>query len=193
MTKKSFDKRPVPSVADLRARQIEMTVAAVREALSSDDLDDYNSVLHGLAGDDSDRNIALAAIKLVHEARSSAADETEIPDASKRMKDRGAKFDKRGDKGARPNKPHRKGGERSSGDTGFIYVGLGRQGGMRPGDLVGAIANETDLVGREIGPIRISDKFAVVGVPDAAVDRVIGALKATTVKGKKPRIRRYVD
>ncbi len=44
-------------------------------------------------------------------------------------------------------------------------MSLGRKAGVRPGDLVGAIANETGLSGREIGPIRITDNYSVVGVP----------------------------
>ena len=50
--------------------------------------------------------------------------------------------------------------------TGYVYVAMGRSAGMRPGDLVGAIANETGLEGRQIGPIRIADHYSVVGVPE---------------------------
>ena len=38
--------------------------------------------------------------------------------------------------------------------------------GIRPQDLVGAIANETHLGGREIGPIKIAERFSIVGVPE---------------------------
>ena len=69
LTKQKFEIAKVPTVSDLRERQIELTVAAVREALGAVDLEDFNTVLHALAGEDSDRNIALAAIKLVHESR----------------------------------------------------------------------------------------------------------------------------
>jgi ATP-dependent RNA helicase DeaD len=58
---------------------------------------------------------------------------------------------------------------------------------------VGCIANETDLVGREIGPIKITEKFSVVGVPERSIDKVITALKHTTIKGKKPNVRPYTD
>ena len=69
LTKQTITVAKVPSVADLRSRQIELTVAQVRESLASPDLEDYNSILHALSGDDSDRNIALAAIKIVHAER----------------------------------------------------------------------------------------------------------------------------
>ena len=57
---------------------------------------------------------------------------------------------------------------------------------MRPGDLVGAIANESDLTGRDIGPINIADNFSTVDVPAAAADAVIAAIKQTTIKGNAP-------
>lgn len=200
LTRQKITVEKVPSVADLRAKQIEMTVTAVRESLASDDLDDYQAIMHGLAGEDSDRNIALAAIKLVHAARGATVDEREIPDASefnKRDKfDKKGKFNKGGkgnfDKGPRKTKdgkpmPPRGGGE----DTGFVHINLGRKMGLRPADLVGAIANESGLTGRDIGPIRISENYSVVGVPEEAVERVIKAMQATKVRGKQADIRRY--
>ena len=198
LTKQKFEIATVPTVSDLRERQIELTVAAVREALTAVDLEDFNSVLHALSGEDSDRNIALAAIKLVHESRGATIDEFEIPDASDRLRgkpnDGKKKFDKKaprntGEKDRGGNKGQRSGGA----GTAFVHVSLGRKAGVRPGDLVGAIANETGLVGREIGPIRISDAFSVVGVPEASVEHVIETMQSTTMRGKRARVRRFVE
>jgi ATP-dependent RNA helicase DeaD len=198
LTKQKFEIATVPTVADLRERQIELTVAAVREALSAVDLEDFNAVLHALAGDDSDRNIALAAIKLVHESRGATIDELEIPDASDRMRGKSSdgkkKFDTKaprnaGEKDRSGNKGQRSGGA----GTAFVHVSLGRKAGVRPGDLVGAIANETGLVGREIGPIRISEAFSVVGVPEASIEHVIETMQSTTMRGKRARVRRFVE
>ena len=89
-----------------------------------------------------------------------------------------------------------KGDERTreaDGPTGYLYVGLGRKGGVRPGDLVGAIANESGLEGRQIGPIRISDNFSVVGVPERRIDDIIATMKSTMIRGKKTTVRRYTD
>ena len=72
-------------------------------------------------------------------------------------------------------------------------MGIGRKGGIRPGDLVGLIANESKLSGREIGPIKITEQFSIVGVPEARVDDVITSLKGTTLKGKRHNARRYTD
>ncbi len=226
LTKQQISIESVPTVADLKARLIGQTVEAIRTALSSDNLNDFNEVLNALSGEHNMRTIALAAIKLVHEADAGTVDEVEIPDASKRFdrnedrarKDRwrdregggqgggqgGGKGDW-GDRKAGPAKGARgqqvrgmKGDDRNAGDpnqgpTGFLYVSLGRKGGVRPGDLVGAIANESGLEGRQIGPIRISDNFSVVGVPERKVDDVVAAMRSTVIRGKKTSVRRYTD
>jgi ATP-dependent RNA helicase DeaD len=195
LTKQKIAIERVPTVADLRARQIEQTVSAVREALASDDLDDYNDVLNALAGDHNMRTIALAAVKLAHEAGGATVDEAEIPDFSHKVDrgprpDRPDRGDRPGQKGPRTSSPNHRGGTVG---TGFIYVGLGRKGGIRPGDLVGLIANESNLSGREIGPIKITEQFSIVGVPEARVDDVIASLRGTLLKGKRPNARRYTD
>ncbi len=208
LTKQKFTFATVPTVADLRARQIELTVSAIRESLAADDLDEFAGVLDGLAGDGSERDIALAAIRLVHEGRGATMDEQEIPDASEWMQrdDRqragsgrdgsrraGSPRDERQLK--RPGRRSETGDRRPGGqdETGFLYVSLGRKGGVRPGDLVGAIANESGLTGRQIGPIRIADNYSVVGVPAESVDDVIRSMQSASMRGKPVRIRRYSE
>jgi ATP-dependent RNA helicase DeaD len=71
-----------------------------------------------------------------------------------------------------------------------IFVGAGRIAGIRPQDLVGAIANEAHIAGREIGGIQIADRFSLVDVPDGAADRVIQALRGGSLKGRKVTVRR---
>jgi ATP-dependent RNA helicase DeaD len=195
LTKQQIAIERVPTVADLKARRIEQTVDALRDAVSADDLHDYTAVLEALSGEFHERTIALAAIKLAHMADGSATDEVEIPDASipRERRDRNDRAD-RGDRAGRPRR-HDDGGNavESGGPTGYLYVSLGRRAGVRPGDLVGAIANESGLSGRQIGPIRISEKFSVVGVPERSVEQIIEAMRATIIRGKKATIRRYTD
>ena len=148
-------------------------------------------MLNALAGDHNIRTIALAAVKLAHEAGGATLDEAEIPDFSHKVdrSPRPDRADRAGHKGSRPS-PGRSGGTVG---TGFIYVGIGRKGGIRPGDLVGLIANESNLSGREIGPIKITEQFSIVGVPEGRVDDVITSLRGTLLKGKRPNARRYTD
>lgn len=74
-----------------------------------------------------------------------------------------------------------------------LYVGLGRKAGIRPQDLVGAIANESGISGREIGDIKVSDQFSIVEVPGDEVDGILRSMKNVSIRGKKATIRRYRD
>ncbi len=71
-----------------------------------------------------------------------------------------------------------------------LWISAGRNLGIRPKDLVGAIAGETRLTGRDVGDIQIAQRFSLVEVPEDAVDEVIAALRTSSVKGKKVAARR---
>jgi ATP-dependent RNA helicase DeaD len=91
------------------------------------------------------------------------------------------------------SEPERRNGrrdQRSDGDTIRLFFGVGRRSGVRPQDLVGAIANESRLSGRDIGAIEISDRYSLVEVPASAADEVIDALRQSTIKGKRATVRR---
>jgi ATP-dependent RNA helicase DeaD len=74
-------------------------------------------------------------------------------------------------------------------DMARIYIGVGRSQGIRPKDLVGAIANESGLNGRQIGNIEITPNFSLVEVPRASSDEVIRVLRRTTIRGRKTTVR----
>jgi len=207
LTKQKISIEKVPTVADLRARQMEQTRLALRECITSGELDGFRPLVDTLADEFDLTDIALAAVKLMHEASGVNADEKDIPEIAAKKGDykkgdyqkdgyKKGEFKKGDYKKDGPKKhDHKRGddrrepGERFSGPTAKLYIALGRAEGVRPKDLVGAIANETHLSGREIGPISITENFSTVGVPRDAVDDVIEAMKRTTIKGKKAKIR----
>ncbi|MDA0168607.1 DEAD/DEAH box helicase [Solirubrobacter taibaiensis] len=177
ITKQRITFEKIPTVADLRARRLDLTRAGLEESLLEDgDLDHFRVVVETLAENYDLMDVAAAAVKLAHEAGGVSVDEEEIPDASPPPKDRPA----------RPAKP----GKRPDANMTRIFVGAGRVAGVRPKDLVGAITNEAGLTGRDIGGIEIGDRFALVEVPSEAAEHVIKALRGTTIKGKKATIRR---
>jgi ATP-dependent RNA helicase DeaD len=286
LTKQKIAVEKVPTVADLRARQIEVTITNVREMMQSKDLEKYAPVLEAFGEEIDLRAVALSAIKLAHAATGATVNEKEIPDVMDRLdrdrggSDRGARpgsgygsntgsgygssragaaerwptkadknksgpsdrsFDRAPDRGSdrsfdraparggsdrdrpytggsdrdeqapawnaapprdrsesRPERAERparasSGSRPDPGDVGAVYVGVGRAAGIRPGDLVGAIANESNLSGKEIGPIKITEHYSIVGVPADAVDHVVDVLKGTTIKGRSAAVRRYED
>ena len=77
--------------------------------------------------------------------------------------------------------------------TARLYVGAGRLAGIRPGDLVGAIANEAGVDAAAIGAIEITDRFSLVELPATLVDDVADALRGATLRGKRVVVRRDRD
>src|SRR3954454_20536656 len=69
----------LPTVTDLRARRLELTRSALENSLETKDVERYRVVLDSLTGEFDVENIALAAIRLLHEAAGGDADEKEIP------------------------------------------------------------------------------------------------------------------
>ena len=176
----------VPTVADLRARRLELTRAALRESLLEDSLDGFRAVVEALTDEFDVMDVAAAAVKLAHEASAGGGpdDDSDIPQVAARPDD---------DRPARPSSggagPARK-GRALEGPTTRLFVGLGRAAGVRPQDLVGAITGESSLSGRQIGGIEITERFSLVEVPEPAVQEVITALRATMIKGRKATVRR---
>jgi ATP-dependent RNA helicase DeaD len=71
-----------------------------------------------------------------------------------------------------------------------VFVGAGRNAGLRPADLVGAIANEAGVSAREIGANEIEDRFSLVEVSDHVAEDAIRALRSTSLRGLKVTVRR---
>jgi ATP-dependent RNA helicase DeaD len=69
-----------------------------------------------------------------------------------------------------------------------LFVGVGERDGVRAGDLVGAIAGETNIQGSRIGRIEIRDTFSIVEVPADVAEEVIRAVNGTTIKGRAVRV-----
>jgi ATP-dependent RNA helicase DeaD len=180
----------VPTVADLRARRLDMTRAALRESLLTDELDRFRVVVETLTDEFDLMEVALAAVKLAHEAGGGTDDDEEIPQVSFRADQgtgRGATKSGR-PRSAQERTPSRSG--RPGGPAARLFIGAGRDAGVRPGDLVGAITGETGLTGRDVGAIEIHQRFALVEVPETAADEVVRALRATMIKGRKATVRR---
>ena len=196
LTRQRIEVARVPTVADLRARRLALIRAALRECMVEGEIDQYRVVVEALSDEFDVMDIALAAVKLADEQARGEGEEEEIPEArppreaaprtagprAARSHDRG-----RAEPGAGPG-PRRPRGKQPGMTR--LFIGAGRQAGMRPQDLVGAIANEAQVSKREIGTIEIAERFSLVEVASEVADEVIRALRSATVRGRKVTVRR---
>jgi ATP-dependent RNA helicase DeaD len=148
----------LPSAADVAARRIDTFHETLRRTLEEASYEPYLLLVERLSEEFSAAEIAAAAAKLAVEAERPLP--VDAPPAAV-----------------------------SDAEPGMVrlFLDVGRRAGVRPGDLVGAIANEADIPGREIGAIDIYDSFSFVDIPEDRVQRVIDALSAATIKGRPVR------
>ena len=67
-------------------------------------------------------------------------------------------------------------------------IEVGYSHGVKPGSIVGAIANEADISSEYIGRIEIYDDFSTVDLPEGMPEEVRDLLQDTRVRGQKLRI-----
>jgi ATP-dependent RNA helicase DeaD len=186
VTKQKIDIATLPTVADLRARRLELTRAALRERVVAGDLDDVRVVVESLAEEFDILDIAAAAVKLAHIAAVGEGDEQELPPPP-RPQERQPRERFTGDGERRGLRPRRAMG---GAPVARLFFGAGRRAGVRPADLVGAIANEAGVTSRELGAIEIADAFSLVEVPEDKADKIVAAMKRSSLRGNKVQVRR---
>jgi ATP-dependent RNA helicase DeaD len=155
--------RPVriPTASDIAARRRDQFLAALQETLVAGTSDAFVETVESLTEDYSASDIAAAALQMLWKSQDNGQFSVEEEIAA---------------------------GEQPEVGMTRIFIGLGRQEGLRPGDLVGAITNEANISGKSIGAIDILDRTAFVEIPTPDVDRVLLALRRTKLRGRKVKI-----
>jgi ATP-dependent RNA helicase DeaD len=153
----------MPTVADIAARRRETFVEAIREALDSREFESMLPAVSELSETYDPLEVAAAAMQMLWKERHQSDHQ---PDEEEQFADY----------------------EQPEAGMVRIFVGMGRQDGLRPGDLVGAISNESGLDSRQIGVIDVLDRTAFVEVPAAEGARVVDALSNTKLRNRRVKI-----
>lgn len=161
----------MPTHADVAARRVAQLKETISKTIAGEDLDLYVQLVEQLVeeGPHDLADIAAAAAKLASTARPLGEPEPVV---------------------ARPVAVQER---RSEEPTVRLRMDVGKRDGIRPADVVGSIANEAGIAGRDIGPIEIRDTWTVVGVPANAADHVIKSVGRARFRGKAVNIRRAMD
>ncbi len=69
-------------------------------------------------------------------------------------------------------------------------VEVGHAHGVKPGNIVGAIANEAELDSKHIGRITIRDDHSLIDLPEGMPSEILGHLKKVWVAGQRLRMAR---
>jgi len=159
----------VPSNSDIATRQRENLL----ERLKAVDLGDEEGVREWMneltaAGDHTAEDLAVAAIALL--ARDQG---TKLKVSSETTES---------DWQDRPRAPRAEGHFQTVNEV-ELFVATGAQWGVRAGDIVGAIANETGIEGRQIGRITILDRKSFVGLPREIAEKIVADFDTVEIRG----------
>ncbi len=209
VTGRKIEMGRVPTVADLKARRMELTREAIREVIETGETDAFRVIVETLSAEFDVMDIALAAVKLAHDAETGDAKESEVeipspPPVRERFQQQrpnrfdgprpGAPFYPQGAPPARPEqggpaRPHPRRGDGGP-PMARLFFSVGREAGVMPRDLVGAIANTAGVPGQDIGAIQVTDRFSLVEVPEEAAEYVIECMQGVRLRGRPVTCRR---
>jgi ATP-dependent RNA helicase DeaD len=71
-----------------------------------------------------------------------------------------------------------------------LFITVGSRDNVGPGDLVGAIANQANIAGSEVGKVDIRESHSLVEVAAAVADTVIQRVNGTEIRGRRAVVRR---
>ena len=69
-----------------------------------------------------------------------------------------------------------------------LFINIGKDQNVKPGDILGAIAGESGISGRVVGSIDMFDAYTFVDVPQESARLVMKAMKNAKIKGKSVRM-----
>lgn len=195
-----LERGKLPTLEDVMNRRRDAFRDSLRETIDAGDLERYTDIISDLSDEYGSELVAAAALRMLigeqpEETLDTLVDEREWL-SERRPERRGPANERSFDRppwereGRRPEGQRQEGrrsGGATRGDGGpmtRLQLSVGRTDGVRPGDIVGAIANEADIPGRSIGHIELMDRSSFVDVPEHLADRVLRALRNTTIRGR---------
>ncbi len=173
-TRQPIEQMNLPSRADVAGKRIERFKQMITDTLEAQELAFYEEVIDGYQAehDIGMSEIAAALAFLVQRDKplvvKEKAPQEKVPQREQ---------EKRPRRESRPDE----GMER-------YRIEVGREHGVEPKHIVGAIANEADLESRYIGHIRINDTFSTVDLPGGMPKEMFLHLKKVWVCGQQLRI-----
>lgn len=184
-----------PSTDDINQKRIERFKSQITRSLADRDVTFYEKMI-GQYCEETGTSIEKAAAALADIIQGGRPFLVKDRPKAEKPSRREERFDgdrEPRDRGPRDfgddNRPPRKLGPVRPGMQRF-RVEVGRVDGVRPGNLVGAIANEAGIDSEFIGPINIQTNFTTVDLPEGMPADIFQTLQNTWVMGKQLRISR---
>ncbi|WP_323847151.1 DEAD/DEAH box helicase [Microbulbifer magnicolonia] len=189
-TKKPIEKLQLPSAAQVNDARMQRFRERITGTLDgATDLAPYRQLVEEyLAQNEADPlDVAAALAAMAQGDQPLLIKEQERPQRERKERwDRDEEFEGRG----RKKGGYEKDKKMSPPDEGMerFRIEVGREHGVKPGNIVGAIANEVDLESSYIGRIEIYPEYTTVDLPEGMPKEVFQHLKQVRVAGRPMKI-----
>jgi ATP-dependent RNA helicase DeaD len=178
----------VPSLNDVTAIKVDKILESVADTIADTDLSKMVNIIEQKIQEEEYTALDLAAALLkrlmgeenediidVREPRS--LDTLDNLFGGGRGNSRGGRTGGRGGRGDSSSRGDRE-------DMARLFINIGKNQNVKPGDILGAIAGESGMPGKMVGSIDMYDKYTFVEVPRENADVVLQAMKDVKIKGK---------
>ncbi|GAA0544633.1 DEAD/DEAH box helicase [Rheinheimera aquimaris] len=193
-TKQPIDKMSLPSGQIIEQRRIESFREQLAQTVETQNLSFFQDLINDWREkiEATDAELAAALLYLAQKDQplnvASQFPEIREPHARGEREDRPRR--ERSDRPERGDRPDR--GPRvkreMKGDYQTYRIEVGKEHGVRAGDIVGAIANEANIDSQFIGNIKLFDHFSTVELPAAIPNEIFQHLKKVYVRKQKLNI-----
>ena len=187
-TRQRIDTMRLPSMSDVRDIRISQFKEDVLKVMSmGDELEVFREIVAELEQENTLSYEDMAAALCFMAQKERPFPDAKEPEPTRRESREGR------ERGERRDGERRGGRERSNEGMVRYRVELGRDHGINPGDLVGAIANEGKISGQSIGHIRLFDSCSSVYLPEGIASSVLDVLKDAKIRNRPMALKPWVD
>ncbi len=210
-TRQTIAPMPIPSISQLNETRLSRFKSSVIEAMTHSSIETLIPIVESIQQEtDAAPEVIMAALaKMAQGDEPLILRESDRPDLNSapprgERSDRGShdhprgrersgarSSDRGGRDGERASRP-RKSGPPSEGMQRY-RIDVGHTQGAKPGNIVGAIANEANISSKNIGAIEIYDNYSTVDLPKDMPKATRETLQKTRVAGRSLGLREWSD
>jgi len=191
----------LPNIQEIGEKRIERTRNEMSAIVADRDIASMRTIVEAMAAESELSMTDLAAALLFQKQlkqplqpkedpkprRDARSDSRDSRSDSRNDRGRNTRGDSRSDsrsdnRGGRTERPRKEKVNRSDVDWQTYRLEVGKEHGARPGDIVGAIANEISLDSSYIGAINLHDKHSFVQLPKGMPEKSFEQLKRVRVR-----------
>lgn len=160
-------RRKIPTVNDVVEKQKDSIADQIHAVIEKGGLTEYTNFVEKLSDDHNSMDIAAALFKMLTEKS-----DTELFKVAENISDTEKEY---------------------KADMVRLFINIGKSHGVKPKDILGAVAGEAGISGDVVGIIDMYDKFTFVEVPGQFEEQVLDAMDKNRIKGKKINMERAND